>query len=293
MPREPTLHARPRSAIDGFARPIRPRRGRRTLVVGLAALGAIKAAAFAALLLLGPGALPATDGAAMWLDSLAAGAGLQAARVEVHGNRITPASQIVAALDLAGAGSQLSLDTAAARHRLEALPWVRTAAVRRVLPDGVAVEIVERKPAFVWRNAGRAVLVDMDGRELSAVAEGDLGLPVLVGAGAGAAGPRLLGLIAQHPAIERRLVEARRIEDRRWTLLLAGGTLLHLPGDGAQAALAWVEALAGRGLIERGLAVIDLRVPGELVIRETGSGPPVAGPNRLGPSATVATGGAP
>lgn len=46
---------------------------------------------------------------------------------------------------------------------LERLPWVRTAIVTRVLPDGIRVRISEREPRAVVRNAaGRFIWVDDD-----------------------------------------------------------------------------------------------------------------------------------
>src|ERR1044071_3590453 len=46
---------------------------------------------------------------------------------------------------------------------LERLPWVRTAIVTRVLPDGIRVRITEREPKAVVRTAvGRFVWVDDD-----------------------------------------------------------------------------------------------------------------------------------
>jgi cell division protein FtsQ len=46
---------------------------------------------------------------------------------------------------------------------VERLPWVRTAVVTRVLPDGIRVRITERVPKAVVRNAaGRFVWVDDD-----------------------------------------------------------------------------------------------------------------------------------
>ena len=46
---------------------------------------------------------------------------------------------------------------------LEKLPWVRTAVVTRVLPDGIRVRITEREPKAVVRNgAGRFIWVDDD-----------------------------------------------------------------------------------------------------------------------------------
>src|SRR5829696_1806027 len=48
-------------------------------------------------------------------------------------------------------------------QHLERLPWVRTAVVTRVLPDGIRVRITEREPKAVVRNAGgRFIWVDDD-----------------------------------------------------------------------------------------------------------------------------------
>src|SRR5690242_15220306 len=46
---------------------------------------------------------------------------------------------------------------------LEKLPWVRTAVVTRVLPDGIRVRVTEREPRAVVRtSAGRFIWVDDD-----------------------------------------------------------------------------------------------------------------------------------
>lgn len=52
--------------------------------------------------------------------------------------------------------------TALSKH-VERLPWVRTAIVSRVLPDGIRVRITEREPKAVVRtSAGRFIWVDQD-----------------------------------------------------------------------------------------------------------------------------------
>jgi cell division protein FtsQ len=48
-------------------------------------------------------------------------------------------------------------------HHLERLPWVRSAIVTRVLPDGIRVRITERQPLAVVRTSGgRFIWVDDD-----------------------------------------------------------------------------------------------------------------------------------
>ena len=54
----------------------------------------------------------------------------------------------------------LYVDVDEARARLEALPWVKSAEVRRVWPDRISVHIVERRPVALWQNEGDVVVVD-------------------------------------------------------------------------------------------------------------------------------------
>jgi cell division protein FtsQ len=57
---------------------------------------------------------------------------------------------------------------------LERLPWVRTAVITRVLPDGIRVRITEREPRAVVRtSAGRFIWVDDDAVYLGEMAPTD------------------------------------------------------------------------------------------------------------------------
>ena len=58
--------------------------------------------------------------------------------------------------------------------KLERLPWVRTAVVSRVLPDGIRVRLVEREPRAVVRTvAGRFIWVDEDAVSLGEMLPAD------------------------------------------------------------------------------------------------------------------------
>jgi cell division septal protein FtsQ len=57
---------------------------------------------------------------------------------------------------------------------IERLPWVRTAVVTRVLPDGIRVRITERQPTAVVRtSAGRFIWVDDDAVSLGEMSATD------------------------------------------------------------------------------------------------------------------------
>jgi cell division protein FtsQ len=152
---------------------------------------------------------------------------------------------------------------------LERLPWVARAIVTRQFPDRLTVAIAERVPVAVWRHEKRDVLIDASGRQIVDVAAGsDVGLPVVSGVGGGPAAPTLLAQLAGYPDIRSIVVESRRIDDRRWTLLLADGVEVRLPADGVSAALARLDGFRTAGLLRTTarLAVIDLRLPDRLVV---------------------------
>src|SRR5437762_728813 len=57
----------------------------------------------------------------------------------------------------------LAVSPSEAKTQLEALPWVRSAAVERRLPDTLHIRLVERQPLAFWQRQGKLVLIDRDG----------------------------------------------------------------------------------------------------------------------------------
>ncbi len=205
------------------------------------------------------------------LDRIAIALGLGLDEVTLTGQRYTSDSEIFDALDLANARSFLRFDQAAARERIERLPWVASADIKRVFPNRVEVRISERTPFALWRTADRHVLVDRTGRQLSAAEPSDhAGLPRIAGDGAPAEAAALMDLLQRYPLVATRLARAERVDGRRWTLHLAGDVVLHLPADREALAL---DAVAGGAnlarLVAAGGRVIDLRSAGRIAVRRT------------------------
>jgi cell division septal protein FtsQ len=85
-------------------------------------------------------------------------------RVEVQGTSRVSADEVQAFVrsEVAKTGVWKA-DLKGMNARLEKLPWIRTAVVSRVLPDGIRVRITEREPRAVARTAsGRFRWVDDD-----------------------------------------------------------------------------------------------------------------------------------
>jgi cell division protein FtsQ len=93
-------------------------------------------------------------------------------QVELTGHKFTTDTAVLDTLDLEHVRSLASFNALAARDRIERLPWVATATITRLLPDGLAIAITERKPYAVWQLDDRETLIDAGGRRLSAIRPG-------------------------------------------------------------------------------------------------------------------------
>lgn len=88
---------------------------------------------------------------------------VELAEVEVVGVERLSEDDVRLAAALPLGTSTLRLDLAAADRRVEELPWVRSADIRRRDPLTVRISIEERRPVMTVAAAGRRVLVDADG----------------------------------------------------------------------------------------------------------------------------------
>ncbi|MGH7067564.1 MAG: cell division protein FtsQ/DivIB [Acetobacteraceae bacterium] len=226
------------------------------------------------------------------LGKLAALAGFRIERVVVLGRDHTSAALLEAALGVHKGDPTFGFSLAAARARIESLPWVKSAVLERRLPGTIIVSITERSPLAIWQNDGRFSVIDRLGDTL---VERDVrafrGLPLVVGPGAPKYAATLLDALADLPALEQRLAAAVRVGRLRWNLVLKDGTTVELPGGHAPAALIRLAAIEARyALLERPLAVVDMRLADRLVLRpwpahataagappERPPGPPVGG----------------
>lgn len=207
-----------------------------------------------------------------WHDAaldLTAAWGLSVEEITVEGRRHASGVELLDAIGLSRGAPILAVSPAVLRERVEALAWVESATVQRRLPGQIHVVVTERKPYALWQRQGRFALIDRTGR---VIVENDVapfaGLPLVVGAGAAPVAASLLDEIERFPEVKLRVTAAIRVSERRWNLRLASGADVLLP-EGAEAAA--VERLAAlhrdAGLLDRGLAAIDMRLPDRLVLR--------------------------
>lgn len=86
------------------------------------------------------------------------------AKVEVRGTERASAEDIRRVVEIQTEKSGVwNADLPGIKEKLEKLQWVRSAAVSRVLPNGIRVHVSERTPQAAVRSRGETVLVDADG----------------------------------------------------------------------------------------------------------------------------------
>lgn len=205
----------------------------------------------------------ARDLLAGWLD-------LRVRHVLVEGQANTPERLLRAALGVSPGDSLLGFSVADARARVQTLSWVQNAAVERRLPDTIVVHLSERAPFAIWQNQRKFTLIDRHGnpvtdQDVSAFAN----LPLVVGPDAPAHAAEMLELLGQFPAVLSHIAAIARIGERRWNLQLNNTTVVMLPEAHEREALARLAELqASQSLLDRPLAVVDLRLPDKMVIRQ-------------------------
>jgi cell division protein FtsQ len=203
------------------------------------------------------------------IERLAIAAGFGVDRVTVTGQVHATDAAITGALGAGPDTMMLNFDTDAAKARLEAVPWIRHAQVMRLLPSTLQVVIEERTPYAVWQSKGQTYVVDAEGVMLApALRDAYADLPLVVGDGAAKHAAQLFDQLVAFVDLERQLVAAIRVGDRRWTLKLASGVEIVLPDDGIQEALAALTKLdAERNVLKRDIAAVDLRLLDRITVR--------------------------
>ncbi|HEY8314806.1 MAG TPA: FtsQ-type POTRA domain-containing protein [Candidatus Baltobacteraceae bacterium] len=93
--------------------------------------------------------------------------GFHPANVRVRGNAVVPTGEILSAAAIARSQNVWLQNTRAAARRIEAIPYVATARVRRTPPANVLIVITERVPYAVLRDGADRALVDRELRVLS------------------------------------------------------------------------------------------------------------------------------
>ncbi len=162
-----------------------------------------------------------------------------------------------------------SVDVKAAQSRIHSLNWVDRAVVRRLWPNSIVVQIMERRAAAIWQYQGQLVLVDKEGQPIKganplAFAE----LPLVVGENAALNMHDIRSTLSEYPDIAARAEALVQMPTGRWDIVMNDGRMtVKLPPDNVSAALTHLTGLQRtQQILDRTIAVIDMRLPDRLTL---------------------------
>jgi cell division protein FtsQ len=213
-----------------------------------------------------------TADSAKWeLIAASANIGLKVNEVLVTGRDETSRKRLLDAVRLVRGAPILAFDPSEVRERVEALPWIKKATVQRLLPDTVVVRIIERQPLALWQHDGQYSLIDHNG---TVIVDADLkrfsNLLVVVGKDAPRHAAELIQMLGTQPSLMPLVKAAVWVGERRWNLTLNNEIDVRMPEQNPEAAWAQLAEYQNKHqVLTRDVEVLDLRLPGRLIVRKT------------------------
>ena len=209
-------------------------------------------------------------------------------RVEVQGNTRLSTGEVLALVDGLRGQNILTARLHEWRSRLVTSPWVKDAALRKIVPSTVEIVVSERMPVGLGRAGSRLYLVNERGAVIDEYgpqyADFDLpiidglielveGGPPMIDGGRAALARRVLADLSDRPDLARRVSQLDVTDPYNVVVLLDGdGALLHLGNerfaDRLHAYLEMAAALRQRVPV---IDYVDLRFGERVYVGPTGS----------------------
>ena len=199
--------------------------------------------------------------------------GMVLSDVVVSGRGRTSKEDVEKAVAVNRGDNMLKMDIYGMKTRLEELPWVQEAVVRRsFFPNVLNVELVEKQVKAIWQINEKFYPLDSEGKIINAEFKIDAPILLIVGAGAPDNFKNLMEALrdGDKDYIERVKV-ANFISGRRWNLILDDirhGVTIKLPEE--DIAKAWKKLVhldEKKGIFKRKLTIIDLRLPNKVIVK--------------------------
>lgn len=195
--------------------------------------------------------------------------GLKVGSVAVTGNHELTVDEIFATAAMPATSSLPFLDIAAVQERLKKLPLIAEASVRKLYPNRLAIDIVERTPFALWQIDGQVSIVSADGTAIDTMRDDRfIHLPHVVGVGANRRVKEFVGILLEVPELANQVRAGTLVGERRWNLKLKNGVDVKLPEDEpAKALTRLAEADKEMRLLSKDIIGVDLRIPDRIVVR--------------------------
>lgn len=187
----------------------------------------------------------------------------------VEGRERADREEILKAIQVKKGDSILTLDLQEIQKKLLPLPWIRSVAVRRQLPDILYIKIAEHKPIALYQKNGKFSYITALGEHIDRPSkEVEKNLPVVTGEDAFRFFPKMREQVFSFPELKTKLTGAVFIGRRRWDLIFDQRLRVQLPEEGIHEALQRLVTLVKEQSIEdRNIIGIDLRYTDRMYLR--------------------------
>jgi cell division protein FtsQ len=166
----------------------------------------------------------------------------------------------------------LTIDLESVKKNLLLLPWIRSVRVKRIYPNTLSVNLIEKIAVCMGKGENRLHLLDEYGAHIKLLeAKDPLVFPVVItperSRDKQAKIVWLVNLLGRHPWIKERISEAVGFAGNRWVLYTKKGVKLLLSAD-ADNELELLMRLQKRyNILNRQVRQIELRIPGRIAVR--------------------------
>ena len=195
--------------------------------------------------------------------------GYAAKDISIAGLERQAAKSVLSLIGIEPNDPMFLFDAVRAKRILENIDWIEHASVRRIYPNRLEIEVVEREPFAVWQRDGVHYVIDRTGAALSTLAAENHGELLLVtGEGANKSVFDLVNHLEKTRGIYSRVKAAARVGMRRWTLYLKGGGKVALPEHGIADALVRLGGLHERTkILDKQFMLADMRLADRITIK--------------------------
>lgn len=203
--------------------------------------------------------------------ALARAVGLGLEQVTISGISQIREAEVLGAAGLTDKVSLAFLDVNEVRERLERVPMIKSAAVRKLYPNELVITLNEREPHAIWQLNGELFVIASDGMVIDLMQDERFAdLPLVVGDRANLRNKDYLALLDAAGPLKSRIRAGTLVAGRRWTLKMDNGMDVRLPELGATDAVARLVKLEReQKILEKDVLAIDLRMTDRIVVRLT------------------------
>jgi len=200
---------------------------------------------------------------------LSAESGLKLENIVVFGRINTTNDQLFDAIGMKRGDPMITADLKQIRNSIEALGWVEAARVERHFPKGLVIHLQERQALALYQSAEGHQVIDSNGEVIHGVKIEDFRhLPVISGTKAETKARGIIAILETEADLYNEVWSLAYRSERRWDVYLGDNIRIMLPEEDPLSAWQKLAKMDRQHkLTQRNTVDIDLRIPGQIIIK--------------------------